>query len=118
MRSGSRSHTNPPARLTRRSSFPGPRSGGWAASAPTPWPGRRGGGGVLARRVVGVRGAGPAPRAAACALLPPPPDPTPVPAALIWRFRLASLAGNLLLWAPLTAGFGLLAAAHDRSAAI
>ena len=36
----------------------------------------------------------------------------------MWRFRLASLAGNLLLWATLTVGFGLLAAARDRSAAV
>jgi predicted cobalt transporter CbtA len=45
---------------------------------------------------------------AALALLPPPPDEIGVPANLVWHFRLASLGGNLLLWAVLTFGFGLL----------
>jgi predicted cobalt transporter CbtA len=43
------------------------------------------------------------------ALLPPPPDPVTVPATLLWRFRVASLAGNLVLWAALTLGFALVA---------
>lgn len=58
------------------------------------------------------------PLGVAYALLPPPPDPITVPAALLWRFRLASLSANLLLWATLAVGFGLLAAAHERSAAL
>lgn len=47
---------------------------------------------------------------AVLALLPPPPDPVGVSANLVWHFRLASLGGNLLLWAVLSIGFGLLAA--------
>jgi len=46
----------------------------------------------------------------ALALLPPAPDPVDAPATLIWRFRLASLGGNALLWALLSAGFGLVVA--------
>lgn len=44
------------------------------------------------------------------AVMPPPPDAISpdVPAALIWRFRVASLGGNLLLWGLLAVGFGLL----------
>lgn len=42
-------------------------------------------------------------------LLPGAPDPVEVPATLVWRFRLASLGGNLVLWGVLTVGFGLLA---------
>lgn len=48
------------------------------------------------------------------ASMPPPPDEIAVPATLLWRFRLASLAGNLLLWAVLALGFGALAAAAER----
>ena len=56
------------------------------------------------------------PIAAAFALLPPPPDPITVPANLLWRFRLASLSGNLLLWGVLTLGFGaLMAEAAERT---
>ena len=36
------------------------------------------------------------------AVLPPAPDDIPVPAALVWRFRVASLGSNLLLWTILT----------------
>jgi predicted cobalt transporter CbtA len=43
------------------------------------------------------------------ALLPPPPDPVTVPATLLWRFRVASLAGNLVLWAALALGFAVAA---------
>ncbi|MEA2703859.1 MAG: hypothetical protein QOD63_1804 [Actinomycetota bacterium] len=50
------------------------------------------------------------PLAAAFSLLPPPPDAITVPANLLWRFRLASLSGNLLLWGVLTLGFGALMA--------
>ncbi len=49
------------------------------------------------------------PFALAFALLPGAPDPITVPATLLWSFRLASLGGNLLLWAVITLGFGLLA---------
>ena len=59
------------------------------------------------------------PLAAVFALLPPPPDPITVPAELLWRFRLASLSGNLLVWGVLTLGFGALMAeaASRRDAA-
>ena len=63
------------------------------------------------RRVLAVVAVVVLPLAAAFALLPPPPDPITVPANLLWRFRLASLSGNLLLWAVLTLGFGAL---HGR----
>ncbi len=46
----------------------------------------------------------------ALAVLPPAPDPVDAPATLIWRFRLASLSGNALVWAVLSVGFGLVAA--------
>jgi predicted cobalt transporter CbtA len=48
------------------------------------------------------------------ALLPPAPDEIAVPATLLWRFRLASLGGNLLLWGVLTLGFGAAATAAER----
>ena len=47
---------------------------------------------------------------AVLALFPPAPDPVELPAGLVWSFRLASLGANLLLWAVLTLGFGLVAA--------
>ncbi|MGH8990040.1 MAG: CbtA family protein [Acidimicrobiia bacterium] len=50
------------------------------------------------------------------ALMPPPPDAIVVPATLLWRFRLASLAGNLLLWTVLALGFGAAATAAERRA--
>jgi hypothetical protein len=40
-----------------------------------------------------------------------------VPANLLWRFRIASLGGNLLLWGVLTAGFGFAAARRERALA-
>jgi predicted cobalt transporter CbtA len=49
-----------------------------------------------------------------CALLPPFPDPIEVPANLVWRFRIASLGGNLLLWAVLTVAFGAAAVRQER----
>ena len=82
------------------------------------WARLREAGWVLDQRVAVVILAVAVPLGAAYALLPAPPDPITLPAELIWRFRLASLAGNLLLWATLTVGFGLLAAARDRSAAV
>lgn len=51
---------------------------------------------------------------AAYATFPPAPDPVEVPATLVWRFRVASLGGNLALWAVLTLGFGVLAASRAR----
>lgn len=48
------------------------------------------------------------------ALLPPAPDEIAVPATLLWRFRLASLGGNLLLWGVLSVGFGVAATAAER----
>ena len=44
------------------------------------------------------------------AALPPAPDAVNAPATLVWRFRLASLGGNLALWMVLSLGFGLVAA--------
>jgi len=62
------------------------------------------------------------PFALALALLPPAPDEVNAPATLIWRFRLASLGGNAVLWAVLTLGVGLLASEaarrRDNSAAV
>jgi predicted cobalt transporter CbtA len=49
-----------------------------------------------------------------CALLPPFSDPIEVPANLLWRFRIASLGGNLLLWAVLTVAFGAAAVRRER----
>jgi predicted cobalt transporter CbtA len=49
-----------------------------------------------------------------CALLPPFPDAIEVPANLLWRFRIASLGGNLLLWAVLTVAFGAAAVRRER----
>jgi predicted cobalt transporter CbtA len=68
------------------------------------------------RRVLALVALVVVPLAAAFALLPPPPDAITVPANLLWRFRLASLSGNLLLWGVLTLGFGaLMAEAAERS---
>jgi predicted cobalt transporter CbtA len=48
------------------------------------------------------------------ALLPPFSDPIAVPANLVWRFRIASLGGNLLLWAVLAVTFGAAAVRRER----
>jgi predicted cobalt transporter CbtA len=48
------------------------------------------------------------------ALLPPFSDPIEVPANLVWRFRIASLGGNLLLWAVLAVTFGAAAVRRER----
>ena len=44
------------------------------------------------------------------ALFPPVTDPLDMPANLIWRFRLVSFGGNLLLWSVLALGLGTWAA--------
>jgi predicted cobalt transporter CbtA len=49
-----------------------------------------------------------------CAALPPFPDAIEVPANLLWRFRIASLGGNLLLWSVLTVTFGAAAVRRER----
>ena len=54
------------------------------------------------------------PLGALCALLPPFSDPIEVPANLLWRFRIASLGGNLLLWSVLTMTFGAAAVRRER----
>ena len=51
------------------------------------------------------------------ALLPPFSDPIEVPANLVWRFRIASLGGNLLLWAVLAMTFGAAAVRRERELA-
>ena len=50
-------------------------------------------------------------------VMPPAPDPITAPANLVWHFRLASLGGNLLLWAVLAFSFGMLASAKQRERA-
>lgn len=49
-----------------------------------------------------------------CAVLPPSPDAIEVPANLLWRFRVASLGGNLLLWTVLAVTFGAAAVRRER----
>ena len=49
-----------------------------------------------------------------CAVLPPFSDAVDVPANLLWRFRIASLGGNLLLWTVLTVSFGAAAVRRER----
>lgn len=66
------------------------------------------------RRLTAVALAVVVPMLTAYALLPPPPDPVMAPATLVWRFRVASLGGNLLLWTVLTVGFGVAAAEAER----
>lgn len=48
------------------------------------------------------------------AALPPYHDPIEVPANLVWRFRIASLGGNLVLWSVLTMTFGAVAVRRER----
>lgn len=67
-----------------------------------------------ARRVAAVVGAVAIPLLVAYALLPGAPDPVDVPATLVWRFRLAAVGGNLVLWTVLTLGFGVAAAWPTR----
>lgn len=49
-----------------------------------------------------------------CAVLPPYTDAVTVPANMLWRFRIASLGGNLFLWTVLTVGFGAIAVRRER----
>lgn len=51
--------------------------------------------------------------AAALVVMPASPDTVDVPAALLWRFRIASLGGSLLLWAVLGWVLGFLAQRED-----
>lgn len=62
-----------------------------------------------ARRTVAVVAAVIVPLGLAMAVMPGAPDPILVPADLLWRFRLASLSGNLLLWTVIALGFSVLA---------
>jgi predicted cobalt transporter CbtA len=54
--------------------------------------------------------------AAGYAALPDNTDPVTVPAALLWDFRVLSLATQLLLWGALAAAFGLLTERAARQA--
>ena len=60
-------------------------------------------------RVAAVVGSVAPPLLVAYALLPGAPDPVDVPATLVWRFRVAALGGNLVLWTVLSLGFGVAA---------
>jgi predicted cobalt transporter CbtA len=53
--------------------------------------------------------------AAGYAVLPDNTDAVPVPATLLWDFRLRSIATQLILWAALAAGFGLLTERASRT---
>lgn len=70
-----------------------------------------------ADRLVAVGLAVVVPLGLVCAALPPFPDSVDVPASLLWRFRIASLGGNLLLWGVLTVSFGAAAARRERALA-
>jgi predicted cobalt transporter CbtA len=60
-----------------------------------------------ARRVVAVAAAAGAVLGIVLGVMPPTNEAIEVPANLLWRFRIASLGGNLLLWGLLTFGFAL-----------
>jgi predicted cobalt transporter CbtA len=77
----------------------------------------RGRGWLDDQRLVAVAVAVVVPLGLVCAALPPFSDPVDVPANLLWRFRIASLGGNLLLWGVLTVGFGAAAARRERELA-
>jgi len=70
------------------------------------------------QRLVAVALAVVVPLGIVCAALPPFSDPVDVPANLLWRFRIASLGGNLLLWGVLTVGFGAAAARRERELSV
>lgn len=69
------------------------------------------------RRVAAVVIAAAVAMAAVFALFPPPPDAASAPADLVWRFRVASLATNLVVWTGLALGFGVIAAGSQRKVA-
>ena len=69
------------------------------------------------RRLVVVALAVVAPLLVLLGVMPPAPDPITAPANLVWHFRLASLGGNLMLWAVLAFSFGMLASAKQRERA-
>jgi hypothetical protein len=48
-------------------------------------------------------------------LWPASPDPVTAPATLIWRFRIASLGGALMLWTTLAAFFGWIVVQRPRT---
>jgi predicted cobalt transporter CbtA len=56
------------------------------------------------RRLAAVTAAVALPLLAVMAAFPGAPDDIGVPAALVWRFRVASLGANATLWALLTLG--------------
>jgi predicted cobalt transporter CbtA len=60
-----------------------------------------------ARRIAAVAAAVLAVLGIVLAAMPPVHEAIEVPANLIWRFRIASLGGNLLMWGLLTLGFAL-----------
>jgi predicted cobalt transporter CbtA len=68
-------------------------------------------------RIVAVALAVVVPLGIVCAALPPFPDAVDVAPNLLWRFRIASLGGNLLLWGALTVGFGAAAVRRERALA-
>jgi predicted cobalt transporter CbtA len=70
------------------------------------------------RRVAVVGGTAAVLFAAVFAVLPASPDPVEVPANLVWQFRISTLGGNLLVWALLTVGLGMLWAEATRRAAV
>ncbi|MGH9021816.1 MAG: CbtA family protein [Acidimicrobiia bacterium] len=69
------------------------------------------------RRVAAVVIAGAIAMAAVFALFPPAPDAACAPADLVWRFRVASLATNMVVWTGLALGFGVIAAGSHRKVA-
>jgi predicted cobalt transporter CbtA len=69
------------------------------------------------QRLVAVGLAVVVPLGLVCSALPPFPDAVDVPADLLWRFRIASLGGNLLLWTVLAVGFGAAAVRRERALA-
>lgn len=69
------------------------------------------------RRVAALTAAGLVASAGLFGGLPASPDAVDVPANLVWQFRLNSLTGNLLVWAVLTVGLGLLWTEAARRAA-
>ncbi|MBA2751879.1 MAG: CbtA family protein, partial [Actinobacteria bacterium] len=56
--------------------------------------------------------------AVALAVMPASPDVVDVPATLLWRFRIASLGGSLLLWVVLGWVLGILAQPRADQASV